>query len=241
MRGGFIRNMNIIALRKKIIKLAMEFGLDYSDNIFTRNFVDRKDNALLGFMVRDPDYDEFGKSTKNRLLNLDLFLSSDKFLKAGRSAQIVNMRYANAVVKNIDNQRIRSRLQSLLKNLESYKGNAVVITKPVNSRDKKFVKSALYHEWIHALLRYNGLNTGDWKVNEGLCVYLEYYSGTVEGRDLEFLYDVIKDVRRRGYVNNFDVAAEYSERFVNLFENKTDPAVRRVVLSKFLNRLNARH
>lgn len=224
--------------RRKIIKLAKEFGLAYDDGIFTENFISRKDNALLGFIIGDPDYNEFGKRIKNRLLNLNLFLSSDKFLKAGRSAQIVDIEHANVIIKRINNQSIRIRLQSLLKSFKSYKGNAVVITKSISSDDKKFIRSALYHEWIHALLKYNNLNTDDWRVNEGLCIYLEYYLGTVEGRDLGFLNDVIKDVRRRGPMNNFDVAAGYSEKFIELFKNKLDPEVRKVALSRFLDKLN---
>ncbi len=39
-------------------------------------------------------------------------------------------------------------------------------------------------------------------------------------------------------MDNFDVAAEYSEKFIRLFEHKRDPASKKVALSRFLNRLD---
>ena len=216
-----------ISVKIKLRKLASSFGLAIDPDMLTINFIKKQDYALLGFISYNPNLNKFGITMADRLKNIHSFLSSKEYRTGIEGASMIDVRYRILAAKRILDRKTRERLLSILGSLKARNGIAVVFSSSLNVKTAKFY-DILYHEWIHVLLEYNHIRLKGSK-NEALCIYLQYCQGSMQGRDLKFLNDVINEAngKPRCQWNIFDTAVVHSERFVRLFKDKDTPKKRK--------------
>ena len=211
-------------IKEQIEKISRDFDLKYNLNWFNLLWISKRQARYLEYlgMCFDPIYTRFGNTIKKRIENIEKFESSKEFkkIKNEYSGQVITKSEVAKGIKNcrrIKDFKLKNELLNLYKKILNNlkEDNLALLTETINKKHKDILlNSILFHEWIHLLLIKNKIFfklEKNWKYNEGLVTYLEYYS---QDR-LNFLESTKKKVKYPSQKIYFVYAIKFRELLKN--------------------------
>ncbi len=153
-------------IKSHIKKLAKEFNLEFEEKWFDYLVISKNENEIIKYLLGCPDpiYDRFGKTSKEKIRNINLFLNSKEYksMISGEGGQVstkYSLKYQKKLTKKIKDKKINARLTKLNQKIESKLKSLdlvgiediALITKTTKDKEK-ITKRILRHEWIHILL-----------------------------------------------------------------------------------------
>lgn len=181
--------------RRQIQRVAQEFALEYRPESYRFLFVSRRESCLRNYLAA-PMYAEFGATKAERARNLEKFLSSPIYaqLTGPRSMEGCTITRKEledemAVIAQITNPALRAEYEALYDKLAHHmQGQLLTLfsfSQPETRWDpQEFQEKLAYlvlHEWLHILLKDNGIYFQDrdksWEWDEGLVTYLMAFLG----------------------------------------------------------------
>jgi len=173
------------SIRIQLKKIAKDFSLNYHKKWFIYAGISKKQEILTEFLSPCPDplYNKYGKTIKERLKNLDKFVSSKDFKECckrfgGAVCTKKGLQNDKKIIKLISNPLVKKELEALIKIREKYLANydhVAILTRTNIKKEKEWLfKHILMHEWIHLLLYKNNIKFQKkgaryYAYDEGLC------------------------------------------------------------------------
>jgi hypothetical protein len=225
---------------KRLKKLAKDFNLNFNKEWFKFVWVTKEQEILTEYLsdCRDPAYEKYGHSIKNRMKNLGKFSKSREYknLIKRYGGQMVSKKvieeYKN-ISKRIPQKEISDKILKFSRKTSKKIGSAnkiAVLTETKLKKEKEhLLNQILFHEWIHVLLEWNKLRPKNWKYNEGLVTYLQEFSfGNLDKLEIfrdKTNYDFQKQyfiyaIKFRNLLRGIKSPAERKKKLKNISKNK---------------------
>ncbi|MDP2628294.1 MAG: hypothetical protein Q8P15_00155 [Nanoarchaeota archaeon] len=237
--------MYIQKAKSQIKKLAKEFDLEYNPIWFKHLWISVRHEILTEYIgtCPDPIYQKYGKTTEQRIKNINKFVNSKDFqdcLKryGGQISQKSELKQEEKWIKKINNEELRKELlkfQEKLKKRFSKNDFLALLTTPRNERETKWqMKFLLRHEWIHILLNKNKIQFQEiakkyWYYDEGINEYLgAYLDGTLKNLE-KFRDKEDYPMEKRYWV--------YAIKLRELLKDKDTPGKRKMAILNLISQL----
>ncbi|MEJ2267726.1 MAG: hypothetical protein P8X70_01480 [Nanoarchaeota archaeon] len=237
--------MKINQIKNKIKQIAKDFDLEYNAEWFDYIWIPKRQEILIEFIgdCPDPIYKKYGKTTLQRIKNLDKFIQSKDFQNCikrfgGQVAEKKDLQKEERLYKKISNKKIREELLNVYLKVKEKLKNAeqiALITKTNIKKEKEWIeKFILKHEWIHILLYKNKIdfqkiNKKYWKYDEGLVEFLGVYIDRNLDKLEKFRDEEQYPTEKQNWI--------YAIKFRKLFENISNPKERKMKIKDLMREL----
>jgi len=173
-------------IKKELERLSKHINLKFQRKWFKVVWITKEQEILTEYLsdCRDPIYEKYGKSLNKRIGNLEKFYQSVDYKNCIRryGGQVIPKKSFfgfRKFVGKIKNKKVREILLEFCDKIEREFQDAnkiAALTETDIEKEKKaLVYRILRHEWLHILLEENKIKFKDWKYNEGLITYFEFY------------------------------------------------------------------
>lgn len=178
--------LKISEVLEELKKASKILKLKFNKNWFKFVWITKEQEILTEYLsdCRDPIYEKYGHKLSERIKNLGTFYDSKDYKKCiiRCGGQVISKnsfsRFRN-FVKRIKNQEIKDILldfcKRVEKNMQEANKIAALTETSIEKEKEQLVYRVLRHEWIHILLEENHIRSNNWKYNEGLVSYFEFY------------------------------------------------------------------
>lgn len=206
-------------------KVSQKIKLDFNKEWFKLVWITKEQEILTEYLGGCPEsvYEKYGHKISERVKNLDKFYNSKGYseCKIRYGGQVISKKSFSEFrnfISLTDNEKIKKILLDFCHRVEKNIGKAdrIAVLTETNIKTEKdnLVNSILRHEWVHVLLDENDMHSNNWKYNEGLVTYFEFYMN----KKLEMLDEYAKKEK-------MDFEKEYFMNgilFRNLLKNVED-------------------
>lgn len=222
-------------VKSQIKKLAKDFDLKYDFEWFKYLWISVRHEILTEYIGECPDplYQKYGKSSKQRIKNIDKFMSSKDFencLKryGGQVATKGGLKKEEKLMKQIKDKKLKNELLKFNEKLKKQFGKSdflALLTIPRNKKEKEWqMKFCLRHEWIHILVQKNKIHFQDiskkyWPYDEGIDEYMAAYLDNTLNKLEKFRDKENYPMERKNWV--------YAIKFRELLKEKNTPKERK--------------
>lgn len=210
---------------KELKKVSLKINLDFDKKWFKLVWITKEQEILTEYLsdCRDPIYEKYGHKISERINNLDKFYNSRDYKKCiiRYGGQVISKKSLPGwkfIIEGFENKKLKETLLDFCnkvdKNIDHLDKIAALTETKIKSEKEILIYQILRHEWIHILLEKNEIRSNNWKHNEGLVTYLEFY---LDNR----LEELDKHIEGEGH----DFEKEYlinAILFRNLLENVDD-------------------
>lgn len=233
-------------VKSQIKSLAKEFDLKYNGNWFNVMWISVRHEILTEYIGTCPDqiYQKYGKTTTQRIKNIDKFINSKDFKNClkrygGQVAQKSELKEEEKWIKQIKDGKLRNELLKFYEKLRNQFGKSdflALLTFPKNKKEKEWqLKFCLRHEWIHILLDKNKIQFQEiakkyWPYDEGINEYMgSYLDGTLDKLE-KFRDKENYPMEKKNWI--------YAIKFRKLLRGAGTPMQRKKVLINLIKKLN---
>lgn len=232
-------------IRTDIQILAKQFSLKYKENLFKVSFVTKRQHVILKYLTGCPAaaYVKFGKTKREHIKRIDEFLNSNEFssLIKEQGGCVINKKDIQTSIKKLKNEKLKRELNSILKRLKFTPFGSIILTKPETLREKRFLKTILFHEWIHILLNSNRIyfqriKRKYWTLDEGLVTYLQTFYGNKKS-DISKIIE--KQFKSKKATDLFKTYGRNALKWNKILKNKNIPEERKKAIFVFYKKLKS--
>lgn len=171
---------------ENIQTISERLNLDFDKKWFDFVWVTKEQEVLTVYLsdCRDEVYEKYGHEISERVDNLEKFYSSQDYqnlikICGGQMISKDSFSGYREFVSEFKSEEIKNILLDFCDRVDSKIGSlekVAVLTETDDEREKnRLLNGILSHEWIHVLLEQNNLRPKNWKYNEGLVTYLDYF------------------------------------------------------------------
>lgn len=240
--------MNINKIKSQINNLAKEYNLNYKSEWFEFLWVSKREEILKEYTgtCPDPIYLKYGKTSSERIKNIDMFVNSIDFQKCikrygGQVASKDCLNINEMKFKRITNKIIRKELLNLNNKIKKKcrkNDYLALITKTKIKKELNWIyKNCIRHEWIHILLENNkiyfqSLSNKYWPYDEGI----NQYFGAFLDNNLTKL-EKFRDMEAYPLEKK---SWDYAIKFRKLLRNNNSPSERKETILKLIKTLKFR-
>lgn len=176
----------MLKIIENIQTLSKRLKLDFDKNWFDFVWVTKEQEALTVYLsdCRDEVYEKYGHEISERVDNLEKFYNSQDYqnlikICGGQMISKDSFSGYREFVNEFKNGEIKRILLDFCSRVDEKIGNlekvAVLTETDDEKEENRLLNGILSHEWIHVLLEKNNLRPKNWRYNEGLVTYIDYF------------------------------------------------------------------